>query len=169
MKNAKYIDFEDLVYRLQLTYDEIIDILGLNYIPTKRTGYSLNPGIYEVVYLKNTLYYSLLDNVKVGVTIDDLKLKSNLKIIQTIIFIEKSFFTILGFNRSRFYPLDDIDGLYQLIAGSHKSDRTINITGNDNFLKGRLNKKKHSQRYSRTNFYSFALSSPPGRKIYTEP
>ena len=33
---------------MQLTYNETIDILDLKYIPTKRTGYSLNPGIYEV-------------------------------------------------------------------------------------------------------------------------
>ena len=29
LKNAKYIDLEDLVYRFQLTYNEIIDILDL--------------------------------------------------------------------------------------------------------------------------------------------
>ena len=40
---------------MQLTYDEIIDILDLKYIPTKRTGYSLIPGIFEVVDLNNTL------------------------------------------------------------------------------------------------------------------
>ena len=46
LKNVKYNDLEDLFYRMQLTYKEIIDILDLQYIPTKRTGYSLNPGIY---------------------------------------------------------------------------------------------------------------------------
>ena len=45
LKNAKFNDLEDMVYRFQLTYDEIMDILDLKYIPTKRTGYSLNPGI----------------------------------------------------------------------------------------------------------------------------
>ena len=35
MKIAKYNDLEDLVYRTQLTYDEVMDILDLNYIPTK--------------------------------------------------------------------------------------------------------------------------------------
>ena len=35
LKNANYNDIEDLVYRMQLTYDEIIDILDLKYIPTK--------------------------------------------------------------------------------------------------------------------------------------
>ena len=48
LKNAKYNDLEDLVYRMRLSYDEIMDILDLKYIPTKRTGYSLDPGIYEV-------------------------------------------------------------------------------------------------------------------------
>ena len=63
---------------MQLTYNEIIDILDLKYIPTKRTGYSLNPGIYEVSDLNNTLKYILPGNVKVSVTIDDIRLKSNL-------------------------------------------------------------------------------------------
>ena len=71
LKTENYNDIEDLVCRLQLTYDEIIDILDLKYIPTKRTGYSLNPGIYEVVDLNNTLSYILPDNVKVTITIDD--------------------------------------------------------------------------------------------------
>ena len=130
LKNAKYNDLEDLVYRMRLSYDEIMDILDLNYIPTKRTGYSLNPGIYEVIDLNNTLKYILPDVVKVNITIDDIRLKSNLKINQTLRFTEKSFFyTILGFTQSYSYPLDDIDGFYQLIAGSYKSDRPINITG----------------------------------------
>ena len=34
---------------MRLSHDEIMDILDLNYIPTKRTGFSLNPGIYEVI------------------------------------------------------------------------------------------------------------------------
>ena len=119
LKNAKYNDLEDLVYRMRLSYDEIMDILDLKYIPTKRTGYSLNPGIYEVVDLNNTLNHILPNNVKVNITIDDIKLKSNLNTNQTLIFTERSFFyTILGFTQSRSYPLDDIDGFYQLIAGS---------------------------------------------------
>ena len=38
LKNAEYNDLEDLVYRMRLSYDEIMDILDLKYIPTKRTG-----------------------------------------------------------------------------------------------------------------------------------
>ena len=81
-----------MVYRFQLTYIEIIDILGLEYIDTKRTGYSLNPGIFEVVDLNNTLKHILPDNVKVSVKIDDIRLKSKLKVNQTLIFTNKSFF-----------------------------------------------------------------------------
>ena len=66
--------------RFQLTNDEILDILDIKYIPTKRTGYSINPGVYEVVDLNNTLKYFLPDNVKVSVAIDDVRLKSNFKI-----------------------------------------------------------------------------------------
>ena len=86
LKNVKCNDLEDLVYRIQLTYDEIIDIVDLKYIPTKRTGYSLNIGIYEVIDLNNTLEYILPEDVKLSVTIDDVRLKSNLKTNQTLIF-----------------------------------------------------------------------------------
>ena len=171
LKNAKFNDLEDMVYRYQLTYDEIMDILDLKYIATKRTGYSLDPGIYEVIDLNNTLKNILPDNVKVNVTVDDIRLKPNLKINQTLIFTEKFFFyRILGFTQSTSYPLDDIDGFYQLIAGSYKSDRPINITGID-----KLHLKCDCIQGSIVNgirepiLYLFALSSPPGHKIYKEP
>ena len=171
LKNIKYNDLEDLVYRMQLTYDEIIDILDFKYIPTKRTGYSLNPGIYEVIDLNNTLNYILPNNAKVSITIDDIRLKSNLKINQTLIFTEKSFFyTILGFTRSRSYPLDDIEGFYQLIAGSYKSDSPINITGIDKIhLKCDCIQGSIVNGIREPILFSFALSSPPGHKIYKEP
>ena len=70
LKKVKNNDLKDLVYRMRLSYDEIMDILDLKYIPTKSTGYSLNPGIYEVIDQNNTLKYILPDNVKVSVTID---------------------------------------------------------------------------------------------------
>ena len=54
LKNVKYNGLKDLVYRMRLSYDEIIDILDLKYFSTKKTGYSLNPSIYEVVDLSNT-------------------------------------------------------------------------------------------------------------------
>ena len=170
LKNVKYNDLKELVYRMQLTYDENMDILDLKNIPTKRTGYSLNPGIYEVIDLNNNLKHTLPDNVKVNITIDDLRLKSNLKTNQTLIFTEKSFFhTILGFTRSR-YALDDIDGFYQLIAGLYESDRTINITGIDkSHLKSNCINGSVVNGVRDSTLHSFALSAPPGQKIYKEP
>ena len=171
LKKVGYNDVEGLVYRMRLSYDEIIDILDLKYIPTKRTGYSLDPGIYEVVDLNNTLNYILPNNVKVDITIDDVRLKSNLKINQTLIFTEKSFFyTFLGFTQSRSYPLDDIDSNYQIIAGSYKSDKPINITGIDKIhLKCDCIQGSIVNGLRETILFSFALSSPPGHKIYKEP
>ena len=74
LKNVKYNDLAALVYRMQLTYDEIIDVLDLKYISTKRIGFSLDPGIYGIVDLNNTSKYILPDNVDINVTIDVIRL-----------------------------------------------------------------------------------------------
>ena len=171
LKNVKYNDLEDLVYRMRLSYDEIMDILDLKYIPTKRTGYSLNPSIYEVIDLNNSLKQILPNNVKVNITIDDIKLKSNLNTNQTFIITKRSFFyTILDFTQSRSYPLDDIDSHYQIIAGSYKSDKPINITRIDKIhLKCDCIQGSIVNGIREPILFSFALSSPPGHKIYKEP
>ena len=170
LKNVKYNDLEDLVYRMRLSYDEIMDKLDLKYIPTERTAYSLDPGIYEVIGLNITLKHILPDNVKINITIDDIRLKSNLKINQTLLFTEKFFvYTILDFTQSRSYPLDDIDGFYQMIAGSYKSDRPINITGIDKVhLECDCIQGSIVNGIREPILFSFALSSPPGHKIYKE-
>ena len=108
--------------------------------------------------------------MKVNITIDDFRLKSNLKTNQTLIFTEKSFFyTILGFTRSLSYPLDDIDGLYQLISGLYKSDRPINITGIDKVhLKCDCIQGSIVNGIGEPILFSFALSSSPRQKIFTK-
>ena len=171
LKNVKYNDLEDLVYRMQLTYNEIINILDLKYISTKRIGYSIEPNIYNVIDLNKILKNILPNNIKIDITIDERKYKTDLKINQTLIFTNKSFFySILGFTQSHSYPLDDIEGFYQLIPGSYKSERPINITGID-----KLHLKCDCVDGSIVNgtrepiFYSFALDQPPGHKIYKEP
>ena len=94
-----------------------------------------------------------------------------MKTIQTVIFTNKSFFyTLSGFTQSHSYHLDDIDGFYELIAGPYKSDKPINITGFD---------KVHLEcdcidgsiiiGIRQPILYSFALSSPPGHKLFKEP
>ena len=39
LKKNKYIDLENMVFRLELTYNEIVDILDIKYIPTSTIGY----------------------------------------------------------------------------------------------------------------------------------
>ena len=171
LKNVKYNDIEDLVYRFKLTYDEIMDILDLKYIPTKRTGYSIEPNIYNVVDLNNTLKNILPDNVKINITTDEKKYKSNLKINQTLIFTNKSFFyTILGFTESHSYPLDYLEGFYQLISGLYEGNKPINITGIDKVhLKCDVVDGSIVNGVREPILYSFALDQPPGHKIYKEP
>ena len=75
--------------------------------------------------------------VKVNITIDDIRLKSDSIINKTIRFTEKSFFnTILGFTESHSGVLVDIPGFVQMIPGSYKSEKPKNFTGIDKvFLK----------------------------------
>ena len=156
---------------MQLTNNEIINILDLEYIPTKRIGYSLKPNIYQICEINNVLKNILADNAKISVSIDEKKYKTDLQINQALIFTNKSFFyTILGFSQSHSYPLDDIDGFYQLIPGSYKSEKPINITGIDKvYLKCDCIDGSMKNGIREPILYSFALDQPPGHKIYKEP
>ena len=171
LKIVKYNDLEDLVYRFKLTYDEIMDILDLKYIPTKRTGYSMEPNIYNVVDLNKTLKNILPNYIKIDIIIDERKYKTDLRINQTLIFTNKSFFyTILGFTQSHQGPLNDIEGFYQILPGSYKSDKPINITGIDKIhLKCNVVDGSIVNGVREPILYSFALDQPPGHKIYKEP
>ena len=171
LKKAKYTNLQDKVHRMQLTYDEIKNIIDFKYIPTKRIDYSIKPNIYNVIDLNIKLKNILPENVKISVTIDEKKYKSNIKVNQTLIFTNKSFFyTILGFTQSHSYPLNDIDGFYQLIAGSYRGDKPTNITGIDKVhLKCDCIDGSIVNGIREPILYSFALSSPPGHKIYKEP
>ena len=109
--------------------------------------------------------------MKVSVTVEDVRLKSNLKTNQTLIFTNKSFFyTILGFTQSHQGSLNDIERFYQILPGSYKSVKPINMTGNDkNHLKCDCLQGIKVNGIREPILYNFALSSPPGHKIYKEP
>ena len=156
---------------MRLSYDEIMDILDLKYIPTKRMGFSIPPNIYNVVDLNEIIKNILPNNVKIDITIDERKYKTDLKTNQTLIFTNKSFFyTILGFTQSHSYPLDDLEGFYQLIPRSYQSERPINITGIDKVhLKCDCIDGSIVNGVREPILYSFALDQPPGHKIYKEP
>ena len=130
----------------------------------------MNPGIFEVSDINRTLENILPDNVKVNVTIDGVRLKSNLKINQTLVFTNKSFFYfILGFTQSHSYPSDNIEGFYQLIAASYKSEKPNNITGIDRVhLNSDCIDGPFVNGVRENILYSFRLSSPPGYKIHNQ-
>ena len=46
LKSTIYHDIEHLVYRMGLTYNEIIDVLDIKSFPSERIGYTLPPGKY---------------------------------------------------------------------------------------------------------------------------
>ena len=70
--------------------------------------------------------------MKLSVTIDDVRLKSNLKNNTTLIFTNKSFLKpLLGFTQPHQSPLNDIEGFYQTLPGSYKTNKPINMTGTD--------------------------------------
>ena len=96
--------------------------------------------------------------------------KTNLKFIQLLIFTNKSFFyTMLGFTQSDSYPLDDIEGFYQLIAGSYKSEKPINITSIDKIhLKCGCIEGSVLNGARQPILSSFSLSSPPFHKVFKQ-
>ena len=57
LKNAKYNVPGVMVFRMQLTYDEIIKKIDLKHIPSKRRGYSPHPGTFDFNDLNKTLEY----------------------------------------------------------------------------------------------------------------
>ena len=111
------------------------------------------------------------NNLKFTITIDDIRLKSNININQTSILTKKSFFFHnFGFYGSHLGVLGDIDGFVQLIPGTYKSGKLFNITGID-----KVHKNYNCKIGSIVNgiresiLYSFGLSSPPGHTIFEQP
>ena len=113
----------------------------------------------------------LLNEVKVNIIIDDIRLKTNLTFDKTIRFTEKLFFyMILGFIQPHLGEIGDIPGFVQLIPGTYQSDKTIINTEIDKVrskcvcIDGII-----ANGIREPILYSFALSSPPGHKIHKEP
>ena len=98
-------------------------------------------------------------------------INTDLKINQTLIFANKSFFyTIIGFTQSHQGPLNDIEEFYQILLGSYKSDKPINITGIDKvLLKCNVVDGSIVNGVREPILYSFTVDQPTGLKIYKEP
>ena len=168
MKRVKYKDLEDIVFRVQITFEEIIDILDVNYVAGSTIGNTLPPGIYEISDKKLMLKTLLPKNVKKYITMDDVRLKSNLTSNKTNKFTEKSFFyTILGFTQSHLGVSVNIERFSHLIPCNYKSIGPIIFAGTD-----KVNLKSNRINGSILNgirelvLYSCGLSSPPGHKLF---
>ena len=81
-----------MIYRLQLTYDEIIDILDDKYNAGSTIGYTLPPGVYEISDINLMLKSLLPGKVKVIITSDDIRQKSNWNNNKIIRFTKKKRF-----------------------------------------------------------------------------
>ena len=89
MKRLKYLDLEDIVYRIELTSEENVDILNVKKIVGSTKRYNLKLRFYEITDIN-----LLPKEKKVNFTIDNIRLKSNISINKTITFVKKSFFSI---------------------------------------------------------------------------
>ena len=64
-----------MVYRMKLTYDEILEFLNVKYEIRSTIGYPLPPGVYEITDINWIIKPLLPNKVKVIITIDDIRLK----------------------------------------------------------------------------------------------
>ena len=159
-----------MVYCMQLTYKEVMDVLNIKHFPLERTNYTLPLGKYELSDINLMLKFLLPDELSVYVTFDDIRLRSNLNINQTLVFSKKClFYTILRFTQSHSGPLNDIEGFNQVIAGSYKNEKPIITTGIDKVhLKCDCINGSIVNGCRKPILNSFAISSPPGLKVYEE-
>ena len=67
-----------MVYRMELTYDEIVDILDVKFIAGSTIGYTLPPGKNEITDIFLMLKSLVPNKVKAKNTIDNIRLKTNL-------------------------------------------------------------------------------------------
>ena len=74
--------------------------------------------------------------MKVSITFDDFRLRSNSNINQTLVFTEKTiFYTFLGFTQSHSGPLNGHIGFIQMIHGNCKSENPITLQELKKFIK----------------------------------
>ena len=76
LKSIRYNDLEDMVYRMQLTYHEIIDILDMEYISSSTIGYTIPPCLYGTSNPNLKLKSLFPNDIKLNITIDDNRLRS---------------------------------------------------------------------------------------------
>ena len=121
-----------MVYRLQLTNDDVLNILDVKYFPGSTSGYTLITGFYEISDVNLMTEFLLPDEVEVKIRIADIRLRSNLTTNKTKMFTEKSLFCrFLGFTQSHSGVLGDVEAFVQLVPGTYKRDKPNIFTDTD--------------------------------------
>ena len=117
-------------FRIELRYSETTDILDTKHTPAKTMGYAIK-GIYEISDRSMMLKSLLPNEVKMNITVDDIRLRSNLTTNKTVQFTEQFFFyTVLGFTQSHSVPLGEPPKRFiHLIARTYKSENPYNNIG----------------------------------------
>ena len=101
IRRVRYKRIQELIYIMELTFDEIVDILDMKTFAGSIIGYTLPSGVNEIFDL-NLILHSLLPNeVKVNITKHDIGLRLKLPTNKTIKFTEKNFFLY----HNRIYPI----------------------------------------------------------------
>ena len=80
-----------MVSKMELPYLESVDILDAKYVNRSSDGYTLPAGINEIGDLKLMLNSLHPNEIKITITIDDIRLRSNLTTNKTVKFSKKSF------------------------------------------------------------------------------
>ena len=105
--------------------------------------------------------------VKVNITVDNIRLKSSLNNNKTLRFTKISFFnTISGSIESHSGKIGYMPDFVQFIPGKYKGKRPVNFTGIDKIrLKSDCIQVSIVNDFREPFVYSFALDKPPRRKI----
>ena len=69
-------DLDDMVFRMGVTNDKIVEILDINHIAVSTKRYSLPPSIYEISDLNLKLTSLVSNELRVDIPVDGTRLKS---------------------------------------------------------------------------------------------
>ena len=95
LKRLKYKDLEDMVYRMELTYDETVTFLDVKNIAGSTIVYTKPPGVYKITDINLMLKSALPKDLKVNITNNDIRLKTLSTTNRTIWFTKKHFFYVI--------------------------------------------------------------------------
>ena len=159
-------EYFDMIYRMELTTEEIEYILGFEYIEAKTINYEINPGIYKFNEIVNAFALKISEHkYKDGKDLSiSLKIKADKKSKKTI--LETSHEIIFNSDLNKIFGFTK----KQYSSGYHISERVINIMSIDKVhLKTDCIDGSIVNGIRESILYSFSLSARPGYKIFKEP